>query len=171
MAMAVVTILLGAALAWLSTFYFQYQKDRGEQKRLLTVIFGELLNIRRHYAYSSNEVPTAITARDEMLPVEMSTYGDLSFTKSDLTRLGFLNNQDIADLIQLSLKIRNTDLALKHALDHFSSDMNTPFDMQYAKSRMRYVSSVVDRIIKALVERNPNLKDITPDIEELDHTL
>lgn len=169
--MAVVTILLGAALAWLSTSYFQYQKDRGEQKRLLTVIFGELLKIRRHYAYSSNDVPASMTERGDMLPVEMSMYGDLLFTKSDLTRLGFLTNQDVADLIQLSLKIRNTDLALKHALDHFSSDMKTPFDMKAAKIRMRYVSSVVDRIIKVLVERNPNLNNITPDIEKLDHIL
>jgi len=169
--MAVFTILLGAALAWLSTSYFQYQKDRGEQKRLLTVIFGELLNIRRHYAYSSAEVPPVIHVQSDKITVEMSMYGELTFTKSDLTRLGFLTNQDIADLIQLSLKIRNTDIALKYALEHFSSDPETPFDMTYAKNRMSYVSSVVDRIIKALVARNSNLKDITPEIRELDHDL
>lgn len=167
----IVSIFLGAVLAWLSTLYFQYRLELAQQKRLLTVIFGELLNIRRHYAYAGSELPDRFETRSDWLPLEMSVYGDLSFNKDDLSRLGFLQDRDIADLIQLSLKIRNTDLCVEMLLEQLREKKGEFLDVEYLRNRMDYVSGVVDRIIIAISQRNYKLHNVMPDIDELNHEI
>ncbi len=164
---AVIGIFLGAVLAWASTFYFQHRKERAVQKRLLTVLFGELLNIRQHYLFAFGEIPISVSSRKDILALKMSLYGNLAFSKNDISNLGFLNDQDITDLMQLNLKIRNTDNSIEFALDGFpnieTTEMHIESEMTNIKYRIKYVQVVSERVTQAIVKRHPELLKLLPE--------
>lgn len=164
-ALAISGILLGAALAWASTFYFQWRQKQLEQRQLLTVLFGELLNIRQHYYFASSELPRGLSAKADVLALKMSRYGALAFSGSDLSHLGFLNDDDIRDLMQLALVIRNTDYSIDLAVDR--DDDEEDADLSGIKRRMMYAMAVTEQLIEAIADRNPRLKSIMP--RELKH--
>ena len=164
--LAISGILLGALLTWASTFYFQTRKEKADQKRLLTVLFGELLNIRQHYTFAYNELPSTISSQADLLSLKMSRYGPLAFSGSDLAHLGFLSNEDVRDLMQLSLVVRNTDYSIDIALEDIAkaeSDFaRSKEELTATHRRMKYALAVTERLITAIAQRNSHLKSILP---------
>lgn len=158
--LAISGILLGAALTWVSTFYFQWRRERSEHRRLLTVLFGELLNIRQHYFFASSELPSGLSSKADVLALKMSRYGALAFSGSDLSHLGFLRDDDIRDLMQLALVVRNTDYSIDLALDGHGED---DADLSGVQRRMTHAMAVTEHLIEAIAYRNPRLQSIVPE--------
>lgn len=155
-------ILLGAALAWASTFYFHLRRDRLEQRRLLSVLFGELLNLQQHYSFASSELPDGLSSRADILALKMSRYGPLAFSGHDLSHLGFLTDEDIRDLMQLALVVRNTDYSIELALDGYGESEAVDYDLSGIGRRMAYALAVTNQLIRGLGDRNPRLRSIAP---------
>lgn len=157
---SIASVILGAILAWASTVHFQTRSKRSEERRLLTVLFGELLNLKRHYFYAFDELPTELGSKAEILSLKMSRYGPLAVSGSDLSHLGFVRETDIRDLMQLALVVRNTDYAIELALEDYSSETQNKDNIEGIRRRMKFTASVVDRLIHSISSSHPNLKKI-----------
>ena len=160
------SIFFGAFLTWSGTYFFQRRSQIFEQKRLLSVLFGELLNIRQHYFYASAELPSSITSRRSVLALKMALYGKFAIEGKDLPSLGFLTDKDIAEIMQLMLKVRNTDFSIELSLE-YSDKRGRPIEFTAAdqaiiKRRMSYVIDVVEALILGIAKRNPPLRKLVP---------
>jgi hypothetical protein len=60
-------VLFAAISTWATTIYFQRSKDRSEQKRLLAVLYGDVLNMRQHYGIADIELPDQISSERDRL--------------------------------------------------------------------------------------------------------
>lgn len=158
--LAVIAAVLGATLTWLSTVYFQTRKDRSEQRRMLAVLFGELLNILQHYRFSSVELPSKFKSENDRLTAKFVKYGPLVFSGKEIAHIGFLSNQDIMDFMQLSLVIRNTDMAVDSILMGNSED--NVDNLSRIRERMMYAIDLSQSLISEIGKRNENLKTLTP---------
>jgi hypothetical protein len=103
-----VTVVLAAVLGYLFSQASERRKTKSEQQRMLSIVFGELRNISRHYAGAARRMPLSIDAFDR-LELKMMKYGSLNMLTGNLQHIGFLTNQQIADILSLSLAIRNND--------------------------------------------------------------
>ena len=151
----ILVTLLAAVLA-----YWRYTVEIGHQRdALLNALFGELGNLLEHYTYANSELPTAgspeLTKR-----LRWSAYGELYFTK-DLSRYGFLDAGDIQELLQLGLRVRNTD----HLCRMYLASLETPgqespsqADLDTLKRRMRYAINSANGLLTVLVDKKPKLQ-------------
>lgn len=159
-AFSIAGIILGAILAWASTIYFQARNKRSEQRRLLTVLFGELLNLKQHYYFALNEIPAKLGSKKEILSLKMSRYGPLAVSGRDLSHLGFIRETDIRDLMQLALVVRNTDYAIELALEDYSSETQNKDNIEGIRRRVEFTQSVVEGLIDSISSSHPNLKEV-----------
>ncbi len=166
----IVPALIGAASALLVTLvaawvgYRRYLHERAhDQETLLNALFGELANIYEHYTYAAHELPTDTSdAKELRLRLQWSMYGGLQSTQQ-VSRYGFLNAADIRLLLQLGLRIRNSDRFLELLLADLSAVKR--HDLSSATVRMRYVINTTHQLIHRLVSKRPRLQKILLEIE------
>jgi len=142
----------------------RYLRERGdEQKTLLNALAGELANLHEHYTYASRELPPDATDLQEIrLRLQWSIYGPLH-SSQDVSRYGFLTVEDIGLLLQLSLRIRNTDILLQLMLEDPSNI--TPEEIDYAADRMEYAIRTTGELLRRLERNHPRLKTILNALE------
>lgn len=145
----IVPALIGAASALLVTLvaawvgYRRYLHERAhDQETLLNALFGEAKELR--------------------LRLQWSMYGGLQSTQQ-VSRYGFLNAADIRLLLQLGLRIRNSDRFLELLLADLSAVKR--HDLSSATVRMRYVINTTHQLIHRLVSKRPRLQKILLEIE------
>ena len=163
-AVSIAAVVLGAILTWSGTVYFHRHKVKSDQRRRLSVLFGELLNIHLHYEIAASELPDSLSSRIDVLRLKMSEYGEVSYTGKALAELNLLDAQTVMQLMQLILKIRNTDYAIKLIFDQHGSENGFPeyerADKEILESRMRYVVNVTNGVLFQLSENYPELKKL-----------
>ena len=160
-AFGIVGVFLGAVLASASNFGFKSWELRSHQRSLTTVLVGELINIRQHYFYVENELPESLSSIPDAIALKMSRYDKLVFSGKDIADLGFLTDNDITDLMQLSLRVRNTDLYIDALLrEHERGQKGFQTELKKLKDRVGHVRRWNSEIGGAIVSRNPNLRKL-----------
>ena len=106
--------ILGASLAavaaiWVGV-YPLWRQARLRTKTAFAALFAELAHIERHYKYSAYEVENPPPYSVE-LRLQFAKYGTMAGSVH-LRENSILGAQQIAEVLQLALFIRNTDLLL-----------------------------------------------------------
>lgn len=161
---AATSALLGAMVAAAVAYGLYRRQRKDDQERLLNALFGELANIYQHYRYASPELPKDTSDRKEVcLRLRWATYGALHSTE-DLTRYGFLSDDDVRGVLQLALRVRNNDLFIDFLLKAPSAIEAS--DLAYADQRMSYAIHTAQTLINGLVEKHPRLQSVLAKVEE-----
>lgn len=143
--------LLGAWLA-----YRRYLKERSDNRDLIVnAIFGDLANLVEHYTYASNELDLALGSTEEKnTRIRMSQFGTLrSIDKIEL--LGNLSTTQIRELLQINLRVRNTDQILE---DLLKIDKLTSSELERVKVRMSYCISSSAELLESIAKSRSDLK-------------
>jgi hypothetical protein len=157
----ILTVLLAALLGYLVSHVQDRRKSKSEQKRMLSIVFGELQNIRRHYGSSAKRAPASAGELDR-LKLVMTKYGPLNMMMGSLHQIGFLSHQQIADILSLSLVVRNNDSQIEALLDELqggisSGERVTPERLEAFKKRMLFTQTKANRLIKSIADNHPDL--------------
>lgn len=146
--------LVAAALA-----YWRYTVERRHKQRaFVNSLFGELGSLLEHYTYASAELVS-----DEVKIIKRrlawSKYERLQFA-DDVSRFGFLSASEIQKLLQLYLRVRNSDLLCSALLAEIQETNNIPAgkELSELRGKMSYIKSTARVLLKALVEKEPKLK-------------
>jgi hypothetical protein len=142
--------LLGAWLA-----YKRYLKDKEDKKDLIiNAVFGDLANLIEHYSYAKNELFLILKSPQEQITrIRMSQFGVLrSIEKIEL--LGNLNSSQIRALLQINLRVRNTDQLLQ---DMLKIDKITANDLERIQNRMSYCAKSANILLKTMIEKRKDL--------------
>ncbi len=158
--------LAGGIVAWLIEFW----RRRRDSASLLRTLYAELLHIREHYGYAVKELPaTTLEAADDPVAWRCSLiwakYGELG-SVSDFQRYGFVDAQEIQFLLQISLRIRNTDSLLDLLLEN-PGDVTISHIRRLA-ARMLYVIRSTDQLLHHLVKKRPAFQAFRDAIEQED---
>ncbi len=149
------TLLAVALAAWFA--FKKYLKENIDKKELMVnAVFGDLANIVEHYTYAKNEIALAmISEREKKIRLKFSKFGTLkSLEKID--QLGNLSTHQIRLILQLNLRIRNTDLLL----DYFSESQTllNETEIEQIKTRMHFCIYTAIEIIESIYQDRENLK-------------
>jgi hypothetical protein len=156
--------LLVSCLVALFGYRAYVRQRRHEQEALLSALFGELANLYEHCIYVAYELPSADSDPNLLKRrLQWGKYGSFRFA-NDVTRYGFLNASDIRLLLQLSLRVRNTD----QLFDLFLVDLTkvTQGDLSYSVQRLKYTIATAEGLMSRLVERRPKLASIVDSIKK-----
>lgn len=147
-------VVLGLT-AFVTQVRYLYEKAR-EQETLLNALFGEMANVCEHYMYVGAEAGRY--AQDELvLRLKLAHYGDV-FALEELSRYGFLDAADLRLLLQLSLRIRNSDTTLDHLIK--SAKAGKQVDHQKICERADLVVATANHLMKILVSKRRRLRKI-----------
>jgi predicted nuclease with TOPRIM domain len=149
--------------------YWRYRKELAEIRTvLINALFGELANLYEHYSYALNELPRSNSDIGELKKrFKWSKYGELHSTR-EISRLGFLSVTDIQLLLQLGLRIRNTDQLLdilSESIIAEGSNSVTANDLSSVAGRMKYIIRTTQQLMRGLIKKNPDLEEIMKEIE------
>lgn len=143
-----VGVAVGGLVSLLTTLFLEYIRAQGEQKRLSSALFGELLSLERHDKLSAEELPDIASSAADLPRLQMALYGSLAFFKENVGRLGFLKDAHIKSLLQLSIQVRNDDINLNWAIDEVNA--TRPVDLQRIRARLRDTSNQAAELLKAI---------------------
>ena len=145
--------LIAASVA-LGTFTWQRMKDK---KALRNALFAELRHIRQHYGYAGPELPTS---RNPELKkrLKWSKVGEL-ITAKDLGRYASLGTAEMQLLLQISFRIRNTDLLIDMLLAEPSTVSDE--DLDELRNRMEFGRRSANKLIAYMERQDPRLSSIT----------
>ena len=145
-------VILGAWLA-----LRKYSKEKNDKKELIVnVVYGDLANIWKHYYFSKNELHLLLVSDEEkLIRLRFFQFGQmLSLEKLD--QLGNLSAYEIRELLQLNLRIRNTDLILQDMFDG-DTKINKP-EIHRLKSRMELCSYSAYNLMASISKYRNELK-------------
>lgn len=146
--LTILSIVIGASLTLLSNYALQKKKNESEQKQLFNVLLGELLTIQEHYITSKNRLSEKHSSKEDFLLIKMAYYGDLSFSGKDLSKIGFLEKDDIKEIIQISLHIRNIDYYIKYIEENNLNEYSDNYvQMLNILNRMDSINTRVSKFI------------------------
>ena len=153
-----------AASVILGIFTWQRMKDK---RTLQNALFAELRHIRQHYRYAGPELPArgtcvyfaAHSSRNPELKkrLKWSKLGEL-ITVKDLSRYAILGPAEMQLLLQISLRIRNTDLLIDMLLA--SPSTITDEDLDEVRDRMEYGRESANKLIAYMERQNSRLSSI-----------
>lgn len=129
-----------------------------QRKRLaLSALFSELEHVARHYHITANTFSNSATLSHVRRHLQWAKYGDFAGAVN-LTDRVILGTQQIAEVLQLSFVIRNTDIYI----DDLLSDGSNPNaeQLQDLASRMERVSSYASALTNYIQENNKQIKPI-----------
>ena len=149
----VLLVLLGGWLA-----IRKYLKEKNDKKELLVnVVFGDLTNILEHYIYAKNEIYLLQESEQEKtIRLRFSQFGKM-VSLEKLDGLGNLSTNEIRELLQLNLRIRNTDLILQDMLDTNKKILDS--DIARLKSRMSYCAKTALNLLESISKQRKELKN------------
>ncbi len=166
-----VTAVVAAATALLVTYiaawlgYRQYRKQKTHREAgLVSALFGELANMLEHYTYAEVELP-----RDPADTAELkkrllwSKFGALTCAQN-FTQFGFLAARDIRLLLQINLRVRNTDTLCDHFLDQLSNTSSG--DLEGLRNRMRYVVESTQELMRSVADQSEDLEGIYSEVRK-----
>jgi hypothetical protein len=147
---------VGATLAIISKVLQDRFADRREQWKLVSLVRGELINIRRHCEVVENEV-----SYDDIIDIELERnivwqkrkHGDLSFIKSNISKPGFIEEATVADFLQLALYIRNNDIEIDGIIDYVGTRGGDAKDFTKVLSRIKNRMNLAVGLSSALLQR------------------
>ena len=107
----VITALVGAIAAGAKIWHAS-----SERRRLaMNALFAELAHVTRHYAISAAELYNPANTESVIRRLRWAKYGAVSGS-SNLKELAILGPQQMAEFLQLSFVIRNTDILVDELL-------------------------------------------------------
>jgi hypothetical protein len=140
-------------------------REHEAQRRLSAALFGELLNLQRHSSVSARLLPDVARGADALLALRKSQYLSLAFFKENISRLGFLKDAEIKELMQLSLKVRNDDIHLSWAIEQVQQ--GDEVQLQEIRKRLQNTAARAEALLKALAGNNRRLRRLATDDESL----
>lgn len=147
----IVVVLLTGALA-----YWQYRRQSNDQRETtVRAVFGDLANAFEHYTYSRYEVPRSKDLEELLIRLRWSQFGEVKSAKG-IEKLGNLRAGEIRLLLQLVLRIRNTD----QMLDHFLSQERplTSGELDMTRERMTYCLRTAFQVMHSIALDRPELR-------------
>ena len=158
-------LAVACVAAWLG--YKRYlQEQKHKQDALLNALFGELANMYEHYTYALYELPEVSTPPNLLKRRFLwSKYGDVRSAR-DVSEYGFLQAGDIRLLLQLTLRVRNTDLYLDSLLSELPRISSS--SLGSLGGRMEYAIITIREVLERLVSTRPQLEEI---LKSLEHDL
>ncbi|AYD02048.1 hypothetical protein [Neorhizobium sp. NCHU2750] len=159
--LAALGIALAALVTWITNTFVKSKQEQADRTRMTSVLLGELMNIHNHYYYSRAEIPQFAKSADDVLQLKFSKYGPMAFVGKDLAQLGFLSNDDITQIMQINLIIRNTDTAIDALIE--MSTHNDGVDTSKLWDRMGYVIETTQSVVARIFHANKNIRYLIPD--------
>ena len=146
--------LCGAITGGTAAWIIEYWRRRRDSAGLLNILFAELRNIQEHYRYAAGELPKDATGDQLALRTALAwaKYGDVVSMKS-LQSLGFIGTCEVQLLLQIALRIRNTDTLLALLLDDLA--LAGPERMSLLHERSDYIHESVITLLESLLHKNP----------------
>ena len=143
-----------AAIVALGTFIWQRKRD---VETLRNSLFAELRHIRQHYGFAGPEVPSLNQRRELEKRLKWSKFGEVTTVK-DLSRYAILGAKEMQLLLQISLRIRNTDQLIDMLLEDPASI--TDADLGELLSRMDYLRASSGALIEYMQHQDRRLASI-----------
>lgn len=140
--------------AWFA--FKRYLKEKKDEKELIVnAVFGDLTNVIQHYVYAERELHLLLKSESEkMIRLRFSQFGKM-MSIENLNQLGNLSAMEIREILQLNLRIRNTDLILE---DLQKNDKISDFDIQRLKMRMELCKNTANSLIESITMNRKELK-------------
>ena len=150
------TLLAGliAAAVTLGTFIWQRRKDK---KTLRNALFAELRHIRQHYGYAGPELRRDCKTPKLTKRLKWAKLGEV-ITVKDLSRYAILGAGEMQQLLQISLRVRNTDLLIDMLLGNVATIADE--DVDEVCERMDYVVRSVNKLITYMEHKDSSLASI-----------
>ncbi|ADP72053.1 hypothetical protein Rvan_2845 [Rhodomicrobium vannielii ATCC 17100] len=151
--------VIGGGISLISARQVERFRQRDESKRLLVALFGELLNLERHCDRVIRHIPNNIDSRKKVVDVRMWKHPPLGTLRDDLAQYGFLTNEDIRDVIMLSVAARNDDIWVDAILEsiNLSKEEDIQVGLQALRQRLTKTQQNSRILIKSIASRNPKL--------------
>jgi hypothetical protein len=142
---ALLGALLGTVLSLVTAALIGLAHIRDQSKRLKIILVGQLKNLSGHCTASVKSLQSG--KRELVLRLRLAKYGPIASLNEVLTKVGHLDEPLIAELLSVSLRVRNNDLELDRALELLVAD-HTNIDL----------SGIIDRISR-LADRSEALAE------------
>jgi Tfp pilus assembly protein PilE len=151
---AIITAVFAVVIA-----YIQYRNQIKERKKAVTAaLFAELAHIDRHYRYSAYEISQSAPPHPVIRRLAWSKYGVMA-ANSNLKDNAILGAQQMAEVLQLSLVIRNTDLYLDELLSN--SMAPTQDELNLLVARMESVAVHANALVRYILAKDHSFEPIT----------
>ena len=144
-----------AAVVAIGSLAWQRHK---EKETLRHALFAELRHIRQHYGSAGPELPSLPLHRELEKRLKWSKYGDVSSVKN-LGRFAILGAKEMQLLLQISLRIRNTDAFIDMLIPDLKS--MTDSDLSELVQRMKYVSQSANALISYMEQADRKLSALS----------
>ena len=123
----ILTVALTGVVSFLVGSGVERFRNHKKNKQMLNVLYGELLNIERHYAYVSNVKFENSPQPSEKIKMTMAKFGEVEVIENKLEEISFLSPSQIASLLQLALFIRNNDTVIDIVIGQCGNGDNCRF--------------------------------------------
>jgi uncharacterized protein YneF (UPF0154 family) len=155
--------LVGVVLtAWFALK--KYQKELNDKREVIVnAVFGDLANVIEHYTYAKNEIILLLSSENEkVIRLKFSQFGALKSVEK-VQELGNLTPKQIRLLLQINLRIRNTDLLLESLLNISL----TKKEVEQLNQRMNYCINTASEIIGDIVSTRKKLRNEWKEIQRI----
>lgn len=151
--------IIGGGISLIAARQIERFRQRDESKKLLVALFGELLNLERHCDRVIRHIPDNIDSRKKAVDVRMWKHPPLGALRDNLAQYGFLTNEDIRDVIMLSVAARNDDIWVDAILESINSSKEQDIEvgLQSLRQRLTKTQQNARKLIKSIASRNPKL--------------
>lgn len=151
-----------ASVAIAGSFWLGSTVRAGKQRQLRAALVGELMSLYRHYGFVEISLPNQLGHPREVTRLQTAIHGKLYFFENHIADLGFLAEQDIAELMLLSFYVRNNDIYLQYLIDFYKS--NESLDQHKASAilpqRFRSTQHKCAELLERITSRKRQLKRV-----------
>ncbi|EJG0413172.1 TPA: hypothetical protein ACPVW6_004695 [Vibrio parahaemolyticus] len=170
-----VGLAIGAVIAAIINIYFNYRSDKKKesQRRIdsANIVIGELLNVIAHYT-QYQRLDSRMVDGDERditkLKFELKSqiYGDF-LAVSNVENVSFLPPEQVRNLYQLSMRIRNTDLLISEFISECKNpEMCSDYELELYHQYdlfMGWVEDAAAGILFYIESQQPEFKHLIPE--------
>jgi hypothetical protein len=164
-AITVPGLFLGAGIAISSAFltvlsrHFQdHLADRREQRKTLSLVRGEVANIKRHCEIVRSEVLRISNQNGDfgtILSWRKKKHGSLLYLSNNIARLGFVSEGSVVIVFEITMVIRNNDMEIDEIIRLIESGkLSERPILEDAVSRMLHrmdkAADLCDRLLSGL---------------------
>jgi len=151
----VMLLVLAGAITFSFGIVSEKRRQKFKQRQMLSVIYGELQNVIRHYEYIASVDFRSSPSAAEKIKLTMAKYGSSKIITSHLEEIAFLSSDQIASLLQLAMYIRNNDMIIDTIImccDRLESDHGAleDIDLKKINSRANRTKDWATQIVNSL---------------------
>lgn len=151
--------IIGAIIAFFGNRLLEDYRKKNNEKILMNSLFGELLHVFQHFNYSTDKIKEKGLTPDEIKYIKkvllFTKYGKFISGKH-FDRYGFLSEVEIKNLLQLSLRIRNSDYLIDLILD--KSNTLTPEQYNEIAERANFICKSTQHLLSYIISKNPSFE-------------